>query len=90
MQCYEYTFFGRVQGVGFRWSTKNKCNELKIIGNVKNMPDGSVMALICGDSWQIQQFDTWLSQGGPKFSKISNFEKNEVNISDLPIGFLII
>jgi len=36
------TFRGRVQGVGFRFTTKNIANNYPITGYVSNLPDGSV------------------------------------------------
>lgn len=35
-------FYGRVQGVGFRYYAVNKANQLGLTGWVKNLPDGSV------------------------------------------------
>lgn len=35
-------FRGTVQGVGFRWQTKQFALELNLRGTVKNLPDGSV------------------------------------------------
>ncbi len=54
---------GRVQGVGFRYYTRLKAQELGIHGWVKNMPDGSVESCICGDAMQIKSMQAWLSHG---------------------------
>lgn len=35
-------FYGRVQGVGFRYYAVNKANQLGLTGWVKNLPDGTV------------------------------------------------
>jgi len=54
---------GRVQGVGFRYHTEIKANELGINGWVSNRPDGSVEVCICGSTEQLEQMQLWLKQG---------------------------
>lgn len=39
---YYLRFSGRVQGVGFRWTNQGTANELKLVGWVRNLPDGTV------------------------------------------------
>ncbi|MFZ5424973.1 MAG: acylphosphatase [Patescibacteria group bacterium] len=90
MQCRIYSIQGRVQGVGFRWSTLQKARELKISGTVKNLSNGEVELFACGDTWQLEQLENWLNNGGPKFSKIVNISAENVSIEVLPIGFEII
>ena len=34
-------FTGRVQGVGFRWNTKEAVRDIKVTGYVKNLSDGT-------------------------------------------------
>lgn len=43
------TITGNVQGVGFRWFTKQEADKRAIQGTVQNMPDGSVEAVFQGD-----------------------------------------
>jgi acylphosphatase len=47
---------GRVQGVGFRYMTKIKADELGIFGTVKNEDDGSVSIEAVGSEEQMQTF----------------------------------
>ena len=75
-----------MQGVGFRWSTHNRANELKINGAVRNNPDGSVTIVACGDAWQLEQ---WLRDGDPRFAKIEEFSTKEIDLQNLPTDFEI-
>lgn len=43
-----YLFYGRVQGVGFRFTTYRIALDLGLTGWVCNLPDGSVEACIQG------------------------------------------
>lgn len=54
---------GRVQGVFFRASTKNKADELNIKGFVRNEPDGSVYIEAEGRESDMRQFESWCRQG---------------------------
>ncbi|MEJ6400521.1 acylphosphatase [Nicoliella lavandulae] len=45
----EIHVYGTVQGVGFRYSTKQIADQLGIVGTVENLADGSVKILAQGD-----------------------------------------
>ncbi len=62
---------GRVQGVGFRYSTRAKAQSLNIKGFVKNMADGSVYIEATGDSDSMQAFVSWC-QEGPPLSRVTD------------------
>ena len=64
---------GRVQGVGFRYSTHNKAKELNINGWVKNTFDGKVEAMLEGDENNIREMLSWCSKG-PSMAFVSNIE----------------
>ena len=54
---------GRVQGVYFRQSTKEKATELNINGRVRNLPDGSVSIVATGTTEQLNALVEWCWQG---------------------------
>ena len=56
---------GRVQGVYFRDSTRREAERLGLGGWVRNLPDGSVEALIAGDSAGVEEMVQWLHTGSP-------------------------
>jgi acylphosphatase len=47
-------FKGRVQGVGFRWTTHRIALGYDLTGYVKNLPDGTVEMLVQGDIKEIE------------------------------------
>ena len=49
-------FRGRVQGVGFRYTTHSIARQYAVAGFVRNQPDGSVEMLVQGDATQIDDF----------------------------------
>ena len=53
-------FYGRVQGVGFRYYTVNKANQLGLTGWVKNLPDGTVEMEVQGEEPLIDQLIIFL------------------------------
>lgn len=56
---------GRVQGVGFRYETRNLARTLGITGWVSNLPDGGVETYAEGSSTAIERFTQWLAKGPP-------------------------
>lgn len=56
---------GRVQGVGFRWWTRNTAQRLGINGTVRNRPDGSVEVAASGSATALASLERALRQGPP-------------------------
>ena len=61
-----HTFItGKVQGVGYRYSTVNKASQLNISGWVRNLPDGRVEAVFESDREVVEKMINWCHQGPP-------------------------
>ena len=60
------TIEGKVQGVFYRQSAKEKAGQLGITGTVRNLKDGKVEIIATGSSGQLEQFIQWCNQGPPR------------------------
>jgi acylphosphatase len=56
---------GRVQGVFYRASTRARATALGVTGFARNLPDGRVEVLACGDAAAVDLLCRWLWQGSP-------------------------
>jgi acylphosphatase len=54
---------GYVQGVGFRYSAQREARSLGLGGWVRNAPDGSVEAVVEGESGAVRSFVDWAHSG---------------------------
>ena len=76
-RCRLFRITGRVQGVFFRDSTRERASQLGLTGSARNMPDGSVEVLACGTGEALEQLGLWL-QSGPPMASVSNVESKDV------------
>ncbi len=58
--------FGKVQGVFFRDSTLHTANELKLVGWVRNLPNGSVEVIAEGSHDSLESLLNFLRVGPPQ------------------------
>ena len=54
---------GRVQGVGFRYTSESAALELGLVGWVRNLPDGRVEAVCEGDEKALKTFLDRMADG---------------------------
>jgi acylphosphatase len=73
--------YGKVQGVGFRYYTHRKANELGLKGFVKNKPDGSVYIEAEGEETQLLSFINWC-QDGPSWARVTKVEQQFIPCSE--------
>lgn len=64
---------GRVQGVFFRDSTRQKAEMLGLTGWVRNQPDGTVALLAAGPEDRLQSLIEWL-QVGPTHAVVAHVD----------------
>ena len=66
MPTFSITVTGKVQGVFYRQSTREKANALGITGEVRNLPNGNVHIVATGQLGSLQELVQWCKQGPPK------------------------
>ena len=64
---------GRVQGVFYRVSTRDKASELGLSGFVKNRADGSVEIEACGSREKLENLVSWCREG-PSGARVDNLK----------------
>lgn len=76
METIRAVFYGCVQGVFFRDTTRRMALPLELKGFVKNLPDGTVELIVQGAKERIDQLIEGLqSEAGPGFVERCEIEK---------------
>jgi acylphosphatase len=65
MATAKFIVTGRVQGVFYRASTRERALALGLVGYARNQPDGSVEVLASGADAALDALQAWLQQGPP-------------------------
>ena len=87
METVHLVIKGKVQGVYYRASAKEKANELGIKGWIKNIPGGHVEVMASGSKEQLEKFIEWCRQG-PKYAHVSDMivtKGEQENFNDFSI-----
>ncbi len=64
---------GRVQGVGFRYSTYHEAQRRGVTGWVRNLPGGDVEAEFEGSAEAVQDMVDWCRRG-PRMARVTEVE----------------
>ena len=81
MICFSVIVIGRVQGVFYRSSTKNKADQLGIMGWVRNESDGSVRMELEGMEERVAEMIEWCRQG-PLYARVENLVMEQLDLKD--------
>lgn len=85
-----YTVSGRVQGVGFRWFTRETATQLGLRGTVRNASDGTVEVVVEGPEAAIARLRSRLEEGPPDAEVSSVVEMKAPADHPLPGAFTIL
>lgn len=68
---------GRVQGVFFRASTRDRARAAGVTGWVRNRPDGAVEAHLEGTADAVEAVESWVRAGGPRDAVVDAVETED-------------
>lgn len=71
---------GRVQGVFYRASARERARVLGVTGYARNLPDGRVEVLACGSPEAVDALCAWLWQGPPA-AAVKDVEIEELDVA---------
>ncbi|MEW6330678.1 MAG: acylphosphatase [Pseudomonadota bacterium] len=75
-RCRHFLVSGQVQGVFFRASTEAAARRLGLTGWVRNLRDGRVELVACGEEAPLEELERWLWQGPPR-ARVTQVEAKE-------------
>jgi acylphosphatase len=90
MTAKRVIFEGRVQGVGFRHTVHETAKGFDVCGWVKNLPDGSVELVACGEAVEIGEFIREIVEESPLAGHVHRHVVEEIALDEAPRGFRIL
>jgi len=86
MSAARFVVSGKVQGVFFRASTRDRAQALGLRGFAKNLADGRVEVLVAGDDAAIDELAAWLREGPPQ-ARVDDLERLPARDEEAGEGF---
>lgn len=83
MVCVRALISGRVQGVGYRYSTQKQARIVGTVGWVRNLLDGRVEAVVQGTREQVDAMIRWMHQG-PLSAKVEQVLTEDHPLQEFP------
>lgn len=79
---------GLVQGVWFRESARRRAHELGVAGWARNLPDGTVEAVVEGDAVAVDAFAAWCAEGPPsaRVDRVESVDEPPEGLTGFAVG----
>jgi acylphosphatase len=79
--CKKVTYWGKVQGVGFRYTASEIAHDFPVTGYVKNLLDGQVELMVEGKLVDVERFLDAVNV------KLAGYVKGQKQQDEAPQGF---
>ena len=91
MTARKFIVRGRVQGVGFRYATREMAERLLLTGWAKNLPNGDVEVAARGAPEKLAELAEWLRRG-PDAAEVREVREMDdgAAVPEAPDGFQIL
>lgn len=89
MKTYLILISGKVQGVGFRYTTCNLANQLQLKGSVENLPNGQVKIIIQGSPSNLKKFSQQLHYFPNPYAKIIKIDSKLIKSHQIFSSFKV-
>ena len=73
-QAFRWLVSGRVQGVSFRWYTRESARRLGLAGKVRNLADGRVEVRVVGEAAAVARLRQEVL-AGPRLARVDDLEE---------------
>ncbi|QNP39884.1 acylphosphatase [Lysobacter solisilvae (ex Woo and Kim 2020)] len=88
MKSVRFLVGGKVQGVWFRASARDRAVALQLRGYARNLSDGRVEVLAIGDDDAVEELGQWLHYGPPQ-AQVDELERVDAHDEPGLAGFEI-
>ena len=72
---------GKVQGVGFRMSTRSQAKQLGVYGTVRNLNNGNVEIVAAGETEAVDALIDW-ARSGPSSAVVNDLQTEAMDYKD--------
>ncbi len=87
MKAARFVVRGKVQGVFFRASAREKAKALQLTGHARNLLDGSVEVVVYGEAAAIDRLEVWLHDGQDT-AEVNELYREDIGAHDAPVEFV--